>query len=383
MDIKREPFIKDRLFCPGPTPVPMEARLAAMDASVYHRTKPFYDTFIRCRELLAPMFGSKNLPLILTSSGTGAMEAAVVNLTAVGDKVLSINGGKFGERWGKLAQTYQCNTTIMSIPWGTAPTPTMLAAHLDAHPDTKLVFLHANETSTGVFFPLRELVATIRQKSDCLIVVDAISALGAHHLSMDEWGIDCVVAGSQKGFGIPPGLSFICLSDRAWERISPRSRFYFDLVREEKNQATGATAWTPATTLVASLKVSLEMLHETGLERVISHHKKMTEAVRAGARTLGLELFAKENYSNSLTAITVPNQIAGKALVKRLAQKYGAVFAGGQDQLEGKIIRFSHLGFVDRFEVIAGMAALEFALLDEGYKFKPGAGLSGVMASLV
>ena len=381
MAIQREPFIKDRLFCPGPTPVPMAARLAAMDASVYHRSQPFYDSFLRCRELLAPMFGSQNTPLILTASGTGAMEAAMVNLTGPGDKVLCISAGKFGERWGKLAEAYQCNTSIIEVEWGQAPSPAKIGDFLKANLDTKAVFIHANETSTGVFFPLEEIMREIRAQSDCLVIVDAISALGAHELKMDAWKIDCVVAGSQKGFGIPPGLAFICMADRVWQHLSKRPRFYFDLAREQKNQVTGATAWTPATTLVASLKVALESLHHIGLDNVVSHHQKMTKGVRSGARALGLGLLAESHYSSSLTAIVLPAEISGKRLVKRLASQYGAIFAGGQDRLEGKIVRFAHLGFVDRFEVISGMAALEFALLDEGLRFTPGVGVAALMQS--
>jgi aspartate aminotransferase-like enzyme len=310
------------------------------------------------------------------------MEAAVVNLTAVGDKVLCISAGKFGERWGKLTQAYQCNASIIEIEWGKAPTPGLFTDFLKANPDTKAIFIHANETSTGVYFPLEAIMQAIRAKTDCLVIVDAISALGAHEIKMDFWEIDCVVAGSQKGFGIPPGLAFVCMSDRAWKQISKRPRFYFDLEREQKNQVTGATAWTPATTLVASLKVALERLHEIGLANVIAHHKKLTKGVRAGAEAMGLGMLAESNYSNSVTAMTLPSEISGRALIKRLARQYGAIFAGGQDRLEGKIIRFSHLGFVDRFDIITGMAALEFALLDEGLQFSPGTGVAHLMQAL-
>jgi aspartate aminotransferase-like enzyme len=379
----REPFLKDRLFCPGPTPVPTAAQVAAiMDASVYHRTKPFYDTVLHCRELLRPMFGAKNAPLILTSSGTGAMEAAVTNLTARGDEVLCVSAGKFGERWGKLTEAYECKASILEVEWGKAPTPAMFTDHLKRNPGTKAVFIHANETSTGVFFPLKEIAAAIRAVSDCLLVVDAISALGAHKIEMDAWGIDCIVAGSQKGFGIPPGLAFISLSDKAWERLSKRPRFYFDLARENKNQSTGATAWTPATTLIASLRVSLEELHKYGLDSVADFHRSNAEAVRAGAVSLGLGLLAETDYSHALTAIRLPDDMDGKALVKRLSRDYGAIFAGGQDRLEGKIVRFAHLGFIDRFDVIAGMAALEFALKDEGHLNVPGVGVSRLMESM-
>lgn len=379
----RRPFIKERLFCPGPTPVSNEAKIASLDASAYHRTQSFYDMFLRCRKMLAPIMGTKSLPLILTSSGTGAMEAALVNLTNEGDEVLTARAGKFGERWGKIANAYKCKGHTLEVKWGETPKGDDFKNYLAKHTQIKAVFLQANETSTGVVFPLDEIVSAIKEVSSCLIIIDAISALGAHKISMDELGVDCIVSGSQKGFGIPPGLSFIALSDRGWKSISSRPRFYFDLEIEEKGQKKGITAWTPATSLVASLEVSLNTLHKIGLSEVIDHHEKMAKAVRSGVQNFGLELLAQSSYSNALTAIKLPDHIDGGALIARLKNKYGAVFSGGQDQLKGKIIRFAHLGFSDRFDVISGMAALEFALKEEGFDGKLGSGVSALMKSLL
>ncbi|MEZ4741094.1 MAG: alanine--glyoxylate aminotransferase family protein [Bdellovibrionota bacterium] len=378
----REPFIKERLFCPGPTPVPIEAKIAAVSNSVYHRTEEFFSTFYQCRQLLAPIFGGAGLPLILTSSGTGAMEAAVVNLTQTEDEVITVTAGKFGERWHDLTSAYGCKVHTLEVEWGSAPRAEQIVGLLKKHPKTKAIFIHANETSTGVYFPLEKFLKEIRKESDCLVVVDAISALGAHEMRMDDWKIDCVVSGSQKGFGIPPGLSFIALSDRAWQQISKREKFYFDLKKEAKGQDKGASAFTPASSLIASLRVSLDKLHEYGIAQVLEHHRNMAHAVRDGILALGLDLVVKENFSHSLTSVWVPQGIDGSLLLKSLKDRYGAVFAGGQEKLKGRILRFAHLGFSDRFDVLSGMAALEFALKDVGYQFDVGAGVTALMKSL-
>jgi aspartate aminotransferase-like enzyme len=378
----REPFTTDRLFCPGPTPVPSAAIQAGTETSVYHRTEEFYKAFRSTTEMLAPFCGSKNLPVILTSSGTGAMEAAVQNLTAAGDEVVVVSGGKFGERWEKLAGAYQLRPEVVKIGWGTAPTADLILAALGRQKNPKAIFLQANETSTGVAYPVEVLARAIRAKFAGLIVVDCISSLGAHPMEMDAWGIDCVVAGSQKGFGIPPGLAFISLSDKAWGSLSERPRFYFDLARERKAQLEGQTAWTPATTLILSLKKSLELLHETGLEQLALHHEQLAAATRAAASAMGLELFAKDYPSNSLTAVCVPPAIDGSKLVKRLKNRFGTIFAGGQDHLKGKIIRIAHLGFISRFDLLDGLAALEFALAEEGYQGDLGQGVKTAMQVL-
>ncbi len=381
----RDPFIVEKLFCPGPTPVPIGVQLAGIESSVYHRSEAFYQVFLESRKLLQPFFGSQQPPLILTSSGTGAMEAAVINLTDPGDQVAVVVGGKFGERWEKLCNSYQCNFKAYRVAPGSAPEPhriAELAAELDR---PKAIFLQANETSTGVFYPVREIAAAIRAEpklKDCLIIVDAVSALCAHEVRMADWDIDCVVAGSQKGFGVPPGLAFIALSDRALRNISRRPRFYFDLQRELKGQESGQTAWTPASTIVQNLHAALLQLHQIGIDQVFDHHRKLAESTQAAAHALGLELFARHHWSHALTAIKVPESINGKALLKTLRQRFGTIFAGGQDELEGKIVRISHLGFVDRFHIISGIAALEFGLAELGFPVKLGTGVGAAMKVL-
>lgn len=380
--MNREPFTTDRIFCPGPTPVPKAALVAGTETSIYHRTDEFYRIFLRATELLQPVFGSRNRPIILTSSGSGAMEAAVTNLTAAGDEVVAVDGGKFGERWRKLAQAYGCKTEVVPVEWGHAPTAEQILAAIKRQAKTKAVFFQANETSTGVYYPVEELVRAIRKEYDGLVVVDCISSLGAHAMKMDEWQIDCVVAGSQKGFGIPAGLAFIALSDKAWGQISNRPRFYFDLQKERKGQAEGRSAYTPANSLIMSLVAALEVMHQTGLDVMLAHHQHLAEAARAAVQGMGLKLFPTGPCSNALTAVTLPPSVDGSKLGKRLRQRFGTFFAGGQDQLKGKIMRIAHLGFVSRFDLIDALAAFEFGLAEEGHAFDLGSGVKAAMQSL-
>lgn len=371
---------RPRLFCPGPTPVPGVARKAMQHLDTYHRTDDFYQEFQRCRELLAPFFGAKRLPLILTASGSGAMEAAVTNFTASGDEVLVVVGGKFGERWQKLCIAYGCKPLVLQVKWGEAPLPSDVA---ELAKGKKAVFFQANETSTGAFFPVKEIALALRQSGfEGSIVVDAISALCAHPIELDSWGLDCVVSGSQKGFGIPPGLAFVGLSERAESLFSSRERFYFDLRLELKGQGNGQSAFTPATSLILGLKASLERMLEFGIEEVFGHHQRLADAARASCIAMGLELLAAKFPSNALTAMKLPTGINGSALIKTITANDGAILAGGQDALKGKIIRLAHLGFIDRLDLICGIAAIEFGLTQVGHEFELGSGVSAAMLAL-
>lgn len=375
-------FVKDRLYCPGPTPVPHASAVAALQTNVYHRTDAFREKFLYARKLLGTFFGSSEAPLILTSSGTGAMEAAMVNLTNPKDHILVLNGGKFGERWAKLGSAYQCEITAYEFPWGESPNIDRITELLRAHPDIKAVFLQANETSTGVAYPIKSIAAAIRAVSKAYIVVDAISALIAHNLPMDELHLDCLLTGSQKGFGIPPGLAFIALSDRAWLNLSSRPKFYFDLKKEREGQAKGETAWTPATTLIESLIPSLEILTKLGPDACEKHHARLAIACQKAATAMGLNLFSKAHHSHALTAIELPTGMDGSKLLKYCRVRFGTVFAGGQDHLKGKIIRLAHLGVVDELDLLAGIAALEMGLKKLGHSSKLGVGIGAAMESL-
>jgi len=381
--MKREPFINNRLFCPGPTPVPDRVKHAALDTSLYHRSDDFYALFLDCCNKLKPIFGSDTLPLILAASGTGAMEAAMVNLTAAGDEVVVLNAGKFGERWEKLAKAYGCNVEVVRSPAGEAPGSDEAVAALKKLKSPRAIFMQANETSTGVRLPYEDIAQTVRSAfPHCLIVVDAISSLCAHPMKMEKMGIDCVVAGSQKGFGMAPGLAFIALSSRAWKSISKRERFYFDLERERKGQEKGRSAWTSPISLVQNLSEALLLIHEAGIDAVLAQHARHGAAARAAVHAMGLKLFPKGHYSDALTTVAVPQGLDGQALQNHLKSRYGAVFAGGQDELKGKILRFAHLGFVSRFDLLDGIAALEFSLKDLGWRFETGSGVGAAMRSL-
>jgi aspartate aminotransferase-like enzyme len=380
----RELFTPNRLFCPGPTPQPWHTKQAGLESDIYHRSKEFEALVTSCAQMLKPLFGTSTQPVILTSSGTGAMEAVVVNLTDADDAVIVVVGGKFGERWYKLNQTYGNRVTSICVENGKAPTVDQITDAFKQCPNPKAFFFQAHETSTGARFDVPAIAAQVRGLSpDTLIVADAISSLGAHTMEMDKHGVDAVTAGSQKGFGVAPGLSFVALSTRAWSGLSSRAKFYFDLEKERKGQETGRTAWTPGVSLVQSLHAALSEISRIGPSEFAKHHDRLAKACRAAIKAIGLELFVEERaISSVLTAIKVPEGVDGSKILSTAKSRYGAIISGGQDELKGKIIRFSHLGFVSPFMLIEGLAALEFALADEGHKFSMGSGVTAAMNSL-
>lgn len=310
------------------------------------------------------------------------MECAMVNFTNPGDRVLVINGGKFGHRWQQLAETYGCQTHTIEVEWGQAPELSDIQHLLELKPEWSAVFLQANETSTGIAYPLETWVPGIRSITDALIVVDAITGLCAHRIDMDKWGIDVAVGGAQKGFGIDPGLSFIAVSEKARSRLSERPKYYFDLAKEMAGQESGQSSWTPATGLISSLDKALELLSEIGLEKTHAHHDLMGEVVRTGGLAMGLDLLANQYPSSALTAFKLPPSIDGKLLTKHLQQRWGTTFAGGQGKLAGKIIRFSHLGFTDPLDILAGLAALEMSLRHFGHRCTVGSSVAAAMKIL-
>lgn len=380
----RELFTSNRLFCPGPTPSPWFVKQAALDSDVYHRSKEFEGLVTDCAAMLKPLFGTATQPVILTSSGTGALESLVVNLTNTGDSVIVVVGGVFGGRWLKVNQAFENKVTVVQVEFGMAPTVKQIDEAFKDCPKPKAFFVQANETSTGARFDIAALANQVRGLSpETLIVVDAISSMGAHPIDMDTHGLDAVAAGSQKGFGVAPGLAFVALSNRGWKSLSTRSKFYFDLEKERKGQEQGRTAWTPAVSLIQSLHASLSCITKIGVPDFIRHHERLAVACRAAVAALGLELFVETRAaSNALTAIKVPQNLDGSKILATAKQRYGAIISGGQDELKGRIIRFSHLGFVSPFMLIDGLAALEFALADEGHKFELGAGVTAAMKSL-
>ncbi len=367
--------MKPRLFTPGPTPVPEQVMLRMAQPMIHHRTKEFSRTLHNVGEGLQYLFGTKLPVLTLTASGTGAMEAALVNTLSAGDEIIFVNAGKFGERWGDIARAYGVTAHEITIPWGSAVTPEQILEALEAHPAARAVCLTHSETSTGVFTDVRLIARAIRPRFDGLIIVDGITAVGAHELRFDEWDLDIVVTGSQKGLMIPPGLSFIALSERAWNAVesSTLPKFYFDLRAARKAHAGDDTPWTPAVTLILGLEVALEMIREEGVEELWKRHDRLARALRAGVTALGLRPFGRP-ASNAVTAVELPER--GEEFMTLIKKKYRITMAAGQDRYKGKIFRISHLGYYDEADMLSVLYAVEGALSDIGATFETGAGLA-------
>ncbi len=374
--------MKARLFTPGPTPVPEETLLELAKPVTYHRTAEAKAILGEVTEDLKYVFQTKNTVLTLTSSGTGGMDAAVACASVPGDKAILLTAGRWGERWRGVLKAYGANVINVEVPYGKAVTPQMLDIALRANPDAKIVLSTLSETSTGVGHDIAafgELVA----KTDALLLVDAISGLGAMECRTDDWKIDICVTGSQKALMLPPGLAFVSVSEKAWKVIdaTPVRNFYLDLRRYKKSIAESDTPFTPANTLIKAQRVSLKKIRAEGIENLWARHAKMATACRAAIAAMGLELFA-ERPNNGLTVITVPANIDGSATLKMMEKKYGFKFADGQDNMKGKIWRLSHMGYTDAFDVLGAISALELVLIESGYKMTPGAGVAAFQTSL-
>ncbi len=373
---------KYRLFAPGPTPVSEETLLAMAQPIIHHRTEPFEKIVAEVREGLKWLFQTKNEVLILASSGTGAMEGSIVNTLSKGDKVIVVDGGKFGERWWKICKSYGVEADVIQVAWGQAVDPKVIEEKLEKG-GYKAVFVQASESSTGTYHPIQELAALVKKKDDCLFIVDAISALGAVNLPMDAWGIDVLITGSQKALGLPPGLAMVALSDKAWKRTetSTLPKFYFDFKRELKNIQINTTAFTPAISLIIGLAQVLREFKKEGLENLFGRHTRLANATREAMKALGLKLYSSSPV-NSLTAVCTPEGIDAQKVFKILQTKYNMTIAGGQDAAKGKIFRIAHLGYYDDLDMVTVIAAIEWALAELGHKFQMGAGVGAAMASL-
>ncbi len=368
---------KRYLLAPGPTPVPEEVLLAMARPVIHHRTPQFSEVFKEAAELLKYVFQTKQDVLILAASGTGAMEGSISNLFSPGDEVIAVNGGKFGERWGQISEAYGLKVHWINVEWGNAVDPGVIKNILDKNPKVKGVLTQASETSTAVAHPVKE-IAALTKKRDCLVVVDGITAVGVFDVPMDEWGIDVLVSGSQKALMLPPGLAFVALSDRAWKfHEKARSpRYYFDFKKEQNNLAKKTSAYTPATSLVTGLRESLLMIKKEGLKTVFTRHERLAEATRSAMEALELKLLAPESPSPATTGVYVPEAIDGAKFVKYLRDDMGVTIAGGQDHLRGKIFRIAHMGYIDTFDIIIAVAAVEMALKKFGHKVKHGKGVA-------
>ena len=376
-------MIKQYLLSPGPTPIPNEVALAMAETMIHHRTPQFNKVFDEAREGLKKLFGTKNDVLMLASSGTGAMEAAVANLFSPGDKVLVINGGKFGERWLNISNAFGLDPIDMKVEWGQAVKVADVEKQLTANPDIQGVMIQASETSTTVLHPIRE-IAKLTQNGP-LLLVDGVTAVGVVSLPVDEWALDVLVTGSQKALMLPPGLGFIALSDRAWDKTKKAKlpRFYFDLNLERKNQQKGSGAFTPAVSLIFGVRASLQMMQREGLKNVYARHDRLCRATRAAATAMGLKLLAPDSPSPAAMGIYLPVGIDADAVLEYLRDKMNITLAEGQDQLKGKAIRIAHIGYMGAFDVITAIAALEMALRRFGVEIPFGKGVAAAQEVLM
>ena len=363
---------KTRLFTPGPTPLLPAAQFAMAAADMHHRTPEFRALFQKVLAQLKVFVGTKNDVLLLSSSGTGAMEASVSNLTSPGDKVLVLTAGKFGERWTGLAKAFGCEPDVVSAPYGQTLDLAQIRAALK--PEHRVVYMQATETSTAVKHDVEAIAKLIREVTpETILVVDGITGLGTTHFDVDGWGIDILIGGSQKAVMIPPGLAYLSVSEKAWAAMekSKNPRYYFDLRKERKNAVKGESAYTPAVALVAGLGAALDYIAgqaggdlEKGRIALIDNAIVNAEATRAGLVSLGFTLFAPTAPAAAATAVAVPEGMDSGAVVKTLKAKFALVTANGQGEMQGKIFRVAHLGFFDYLDTIAFLGAMEHIAKD-------------------
>jgi len=361
---------KNRLFTPGPTPILPAAQTAMASFAMHHRTADFRALFARVLADLKLFIGTNNDVLVLTASGTGAMEGAVSNLTSPGDKVLVLSAGKFGERWRDLTKAFGCEVEVIGAPYGETFSLDEIRRKLT--PEIRAVYMQATESSTGARHDVQGIAKAVREKNpNTLFVVDAITGLGTTTFDVDGWSIDMLIGGSQKAVMIPPGLAYVSVSERAWQAMeSAKSpRYYFDLRKERKSAANGESAFTPATSLIAAFAAALDYIASqaggnlaAGREALIANAEMAAAMTRAAATALGLELFAAESPASALTAIVSPKEVDSGVLVKALREKFGAIVANGQGEMKGKMIRIAHLGYYDYLDTIAIIGALEHVL---------------------
>ena len=366
---------KHYLMTPGPTPVPEDIRAEMAKPMIHHRTKEYQGIFKDATEGLKKIFKTSGDLFTFTSSGTGAMEASIVNVLSPGDKIIVVRGGKFGERFGDIAKAYGVEVLPVDVQWGDAPKPEVIKEMLQKNPGVKGVYTTLCETSTATVFDIKA-IGEVVNKTNALFVVDVISGLGADKFENDAWGVDIAICGSQKGLMIPPGLAFCSVSQKAWKAVeeSKIPKFYFNFKKYKKAYIDTDTPFTSAITLVIGLKKAVETINTKGIDNVIAEHENMAEAFREACKALGLSIFSK-HPSSAVTGINAPAGINADDIIKLLKTEFGVTFAGGQDTLKGKIFRGAHMGGIDTEHTIESLKALELALAKLGYKFKAGSGV--------
>ena len=370
--------MKNYVLTPGPVPVPEFVMLEMAKPIIHHRTAEFEEIFHKAGQGLKKVFMTNEEVMILATSGTGAMDAAISNTLNAGDTTLVINGGKFGERWGKICKAYGVNFIEHIVEWGKAVEVKDIEEILSKNKSIKAILVQASETSTGVEHPIKEIAKLTKNRDDIILVVDGITAVGAFPVEFDKWGIDILIGGSQKAFMLPPGLAFISLSKKAWEftKNSNLPKFYLDLNQAYKNSLKDTSPWTPAVNMVIGLNAVLEYFDKQGLENVFRRHTILSKATTEGFESIGLENFAKGCTSTALSVIKSPEGINAGDIIKGLKEKYGMIVAGGQDQAKGKIFRITHMGYVDKSDMISVIAGVEGILNEMNYPFDTGTGVS-------
>jgi aspartate aminotransferase-like enzyme len=369
---------KRYLFTPGPTPVPPEVLAALSEPVLHHRAPDFRVVYERVLGRLKEVHRTSNDVLLFTCSGTGAFESAVVNLCSPGERVLIVSAGNFGERWIGLVRGFGCEVEELRYEWGETPMADDLARRLGEIEPVSVVILVHCDTSTGVVVDLQPLAAAAKE-AGALVVVDAVSSLGAVPLEPDEWSLDVVVAGSQKALMAPPGLATVAVSEAAWEQVERARlpRFYFDWTRARKAQAKLDAAFTPAVSLVVALDVALGLILDAGLENAFERHARLGRACRAGIKAMGLELFSPdEDRSAVVTAVRMPPGFESSRLTRLLRDRHGVTIAGGQGPIKDEIFRIGHIGWFDEFDIATALSAVELGLAELGAPIERGVAAS-------
>ncbi|MBE0448129.1 MAG: alanine--glyoxylate aminotransferase family protein [Actinobacteria bacterium] len=370
---------KEYMMTPGPTPVPSEILLSQARPMFHHRTPAFTELLVSIEEGLKYVFQTKNDVLIFASSGTGVMESSIANLLSSGDKVICCSNGKFGDRLIKINEAYGTDIVKLEYDWDQVVKPEDIKRELDANPDVKAVYVVQSETSTGILNDVRAIGRIVRDY-DAVLVVDSITGIGAVECKTDEWNLDIVMTGSQKGLMMPPGLACVAVSDKAWAAAekSKLPKFYFSWKKaaDSLHKPAPTTPFTPPVSLIVGLGEAIKLMRREGLENIIKRHAVLAEAARQGLEAMGLKLFAPvEGRGSAVTPVWVPDGVDGGKFVKLLKEKYGITIAGGQDHLKGRIFRIGHLGYFDKFDIMTTLAGVEMTLLELGYPITLGIGI--------
>ena len=372
---------KHMLMIPGPTPVPERVLLAMAKHPIGHRSGDFSAVIAEVTENLKWLHQTENDVLMLTASGTGAMEAGIINFLSPGDRVLVGENGKFGQRWALVAEAFGLEVERLTAEWGKPLNPEDFRSKLEAdvNKEIKAVIVTHSETSTGILNDLETINKYVKAHGEALIIVDAVTSLGAVNVPIDEWGLDVVGSGSQKGYMNPPGLAFVSVSAKAWEayKTAKLPRFYLDLGAYKKATDKNSSPFTPPVNLIYGLQAALEMMKEEGLENIFARHQRLTTATRAAIKALNLPLFAPDEAASAAITAVVPIGVDAEQIRGAMRKRFDIALAGGQDHLKGKIFRIGHLGFVCERDILTAIAALETTLMDLAVQdFIPGAGIA-------